>query len=74
MSIYAFIGMDRNFEDQHPLFAMKKKYIQFSSDEFLNAVEDVRNHVAGNRNINLRRTESQPHNSGASIMPKLENQ
>lgn len=33
---------------------MKKKEIQFNADEFLKAVEDVRDHVTGKRKVTLR--------------------
>ena len=36
---------------------MKKKEIQFSPDEFLKSVEDVRDHVTGKKKITLRTTK-----------------
>ncbi len=36
---------------------MKKKEIQFNPDEFLKAVEGVRDHVTGKRKITLRSTK-----------------
>ncbi len=36
---------------------MKNKEIQFDADEFVSAVEDVRDHVTGKRKVTLRTTQ-----------------
>ena len=49
----------------------KKKEIQFNPDEFLKAVEDVRDHVTGKKKITLRTTEVKLPPPAPDIFPPI---